>query len=122
MQESLIKMSLAETYINNLYPYSFHQLENLVLSQKDLYTPPVISKQEFRQWAESCGITTNEEFDSACKLLNELGVVIHFNDARSALDDMVILDPQWLTKLMATLITTKPNFVKGGVIPHTQLG
>ncbi len=27
-------------------------------------------------------------------------------------DSMVILDPNWLTRLMATLITSKPNFVK----------
>lgn len=27
-------------------------------------------------------------------------------------DSMIILDPHWLTRLMATLITSKPNFVR----------
>jgi hypothetical protein len=32
------------------------------------------------------------------------------------LDSVVILQPQYITKIMATIITTKQNFVKEGVV------
>ena len=51
--------------------------------------------------------------------MTELGVILHYN--KTTMEDMVILDPQWLTKLMATLITSKPNFVKNGMLPHSVL-
>jgi hypothetical protein len=34
---------------------------------------------------------------------------------------MVILDPQWLAKLMATLITSKMNFVNNGILERKNL-
>jgi hypothetical protein len=62
LQETLIRMALSEPYINSAYPSSFHQLESLITSQRDLYTPPVVSKAEFVSWAASCGIAA-DEFD-----------------------------------------------------------
>ncbi len=37
------------------------------------------------------------------------------------LSHMVILDPQWLAKLMSTLITSKMNFVNNGVLERKNL-
>ncbi len=49
--------------------------------------------------------------------MTDLGVIVHFNDSKAnLLNDLIILDPQWLTRLLSTLITTKPNFVKNGAI------
>jgi hypothetical protein len=35
---------------------------------------------------------------------------------------LVVLDPQWLTKVMAQVITTKKLFVKDGIMEHRHLG
>lgn len=53
--------------------------------------------------------------------MNDLGTIVFFNDPKFGLNDLIILDPQWLTKLMSTLITTKPNFVKNGILLHSNL-
>jgi len=37
------------------------------------------------------------------------------------LSGMVILDPQWLARLMATLITSKMNFVNNGILERKNL-
>lgn len=50
-----------------------------------------------------------------------LGIVLHFHDTKSELADLVILDPKWLARLMATLITTKRNFVKHGILNFSHL-
>ena len=62
LQEALIRMALSEPYINTAYPSSFHQLESLISSQRDLFTPPVMTKSEFMSWAASCGVAI-DEFD-----------------------------------------------------------
>ncbi len=35
---------------------------------------------------------------------------------------LVVLDPQWLTKVMAQVITTKKLFVQNGIMEHKHLG
>lgn len=37
------------------------------------------------------------------------------------LHDIVILDPQWITDLLASIITTKQNFVRDGMLKHSDL-
>jgi hypothetical protein len=45
---------------------------------------------------------------------------VHFrNDEK--LRNIVVLDPQWLTKVMATVFTTKQSFSKNGILPHSNL-
>ena len=39
----------------------------------------------------------------------------------SELHDVVILDPQWVTDLLASVITTKQNFVRDGILKHSDL-
>lgn len=121
LQELLIKLASQEKYVNVDYPASYHQLEELLQSQRNLRTPPVISMSEFRDMCTACDITAAGEAVAAAKLMNELGVIVFFNDSKFGLDNLIILDPQWLTRLMSTLITTKPNFVKNGVLLSTNL-
>lgn len=37
------------------------------------------------------------------------------------LHDVVILEPQWITDLLASIITTKQNFVRDGFLKHSDL-
>lgn len=56
---------------------------------------------------------------TVASFLNDLGTIVWVDDAR--LSSMVILDPQWLAKLMATLITSKMNFVNNGILERKNL-
>lgn len=76
---------------------------------------------EFKYWAEACGLISVPEIQSALKLLADLGLISYFSHAKSQLDKFIILDPQWLTKVMSTLITSKPNFVKNGILVKEML-
>ncbi len=46
-------------------------------------------------------------------------MVVHWGVGRH--DDIVILDPNWLVRLLSTLITTKANFVSNGVLLRKNL-
>jgi hypothetical protein len=54
-------------------------------------------------------------------LLNQLGDVVYFPEKESGLDSIIILDPQWLTKTFATIISMKNRFARSGRITRAQL-
>ena len=51
--------------------------------------------------------------------LHDLGTVVHWGTGGH--DDVVILDPNWLVRLLCTLITTKTNFVSNGILLRKNL-
>eukprot|EP01113_Clastostelium_recurvatum_P033783 TRINITY_DN4506_c0_g1_i4.p1 TRINITY_DN4506_c0_g1~~TRINITY_DN4506_c0_g1_i4.p1 ORF type:complete len:2236 (+),score=435.24 TRINITY_DN4506_c0_g1_i4:18-6725(+) len=110
-------------------PRSFFMLDALVTAQRDMQTPPVIRRSDIRALAKSC-LIDDQEIPHALLFLKELGSLLYFGEGGetesgksdpSGLGELVILDPQWLTKLMATLITSKPNFVKQGIVTEAGL-
>jgi hypothetical protein len=53
--------------------------------------------------------------------LHHLGSIIYFNDKQSGLDKLVVLDSQWLTRVLATVVTMKANYVRNGLLMHSDL-
>jgi hypothetical protein len=43
---------------------------------------------------------------------------VYFDDKDSSLKDLVILEPQFLTELLSSIITTKHVFVRDGILNH----
>ena len=49
--------------------------------------------------------------------LNDIGTVSYFPDID---DNFVILKPQWMTDMFATICTLKHNFVKNGILIRSE--
>ena len=63
--------------------------------------------QKARQIAsDECGIHDEEEFRVMLNFLHEQRILVHFNETPE-LDNMVILDPQWLIDVFKRVITVK---------------
>ncbi|KAH3762641.1 Rho GTPase [Pelomyxa schiedti] len=84
---------------------------------------PYLTWNEYIELAQSCGFETNiqRECENAASFLHEMGVLLHFKDPLSDLGNIVIINPQWLADVMATIITTKGNFVINGTLDHSNL-
>lgn len=82
---------------------------------------PYKTWSEFAQLARFCNIADGPDLKRCVETLNMMGDVIYFDDPKGGLDDLVILDSQFLTQIMATLITTKQNYVKNGVLNLNDL-
>ena len=82
--------------------------------------PPVLSWASFVEVVNRFKITEEDEVFKAASLLHKFGSIISFADDKK-LSDMVILDSHWIAEVMSTLITTKHNFVKAGVLRHSDL-
>jgi hypothetical protein len=62
--------------------------------------------------------------EEALRFLNEIGDVMYFGgdaDPSRQLHNLVFLDPQWLTDVLATVVTMRHNLVKDGKLYHDDL-
>ena len=76
--------------------------------------------EEFKEWAKICDVEP-DQLELATEFLCDIGTLIHFNDNRGNLKDLVILNPQWLADVMSSLITTKHTFAKDGLLPRNSI-
>ena len=77
---------------------------------------------EWCKMVEDTGISTRDAV-AVTQYLHDLGEIIYFNDKKNilGLNEVVILEPQWLTEVMSTVITMKKNWVDNGVLLHRNL-
>lgn len=99
-------------------PLTYLQLESAVESEKKR-VPPVMSWDDFLKLGVQCSILREEgtmrwwladlpmltrlaaELVRATALLHDMGSLLCFRGKKLDLSQFVILDPQWLTKMMA---------------------
>jgi hypothetical protein len=65
--------------------------------------------------AQGCGINS-EELVEVARFLYDAGTLVHFDDAFSGLQDLVVIDPQWLADVMKSIISFNNKWVKNGAI------
>ena len=72
-----------------------------------------ISLEDTKQIASKmCHIEDDREFTTLLNFLHDQRILIHF-DNNPLLNNMVILDPQWLVDLFTSVITVKPGPYEG---------
>jgi internalin A len=64
-----------------------------------------ISYKDYKHYCEDAGITDKESYEMLAEFLNDLGVVVHFNNF--ILDAMHVLDPVWVTNAVYKIITSE---------------
>ena len=55
----------------------------------------------------------------ATEFMHNAGVLLHFNTP--LLHDIVVIDPQWLADIMATVVTFSHTWVKSGILVRKEL-
>lgn len=80
----------------------------------------MITQAELLRIGGVCGLNTLEEVIDAARMLHEAGSIVYF-DKVAALKDLVILNPQWLFEVLATVFTTKHTWAKKGIIDSIGL-
>jgi serine/threonine protein kinase len=82
--------------------------------------PPTKTWEEFETMGAICNIKDKERLANASRLLHALGSIVHFEKEKT-LADLVILNPQWLVDVMSTVVTTKHQYSRNGVLQHINL-
>ena len=111
------------------YPYtrqtitkSFLVLEKLILEEREGNLQPVLTWVEFCALASVCTLGTQDLARRAADYLHQMGTIVYFPQDPE-LSDIVVIDPQWLSDLFTTLITTKSNYASSanGIVSTRNL-
>lgn len=111
---------LRQKFMGEIIPKTFAELEKLVKQEKKKIVPPVVSWKELEAMGVMCNIKSSNTLFTAAQWLHNLGTIINFQKQKG-LEDVVILDPQWLTDVMSTIVTFQHRFIKNGVLNHGDL-
>jgi hypothetical protein len=82
-------------------------------------TEPQIPYDRFTEICERSGLT-GDEIGTLAKLMHDLGLVIYY-DAAEGLRDVVVLNPEWLTKAISYVLDDRATSDDGGVLDHARL-
>jgi hypothetical protein len=50
------------------------------------------------------------------RFLHDVGTLVHFDDPFGGLQDLVVIDPQWLADVMKSIITFNNKWIKNGMV------
>ena len=96
-------------------PASYEKVDNKLLK----LSKHILHAMEFKDMVRNLGqldLQSNDEIKALTLFLNDIGSLLHFDDHRHNLDDLYFVKPQWLCKLMSTVITVENNYIKDGRI------
>jgi hypothetical protein len=142
LQRTLPGMVAGQCAIDNLSGNGIAKLRAMIAAE--VACPPQMGQLLSQRWiaarkeigtlAESEPQISYEQFIAVCKrhrvtggqvvtlinLLHDLGQVIHYGDDEG-LRDLVVLNPEWLTKAIGRVLEDRPTRQAQGVLDHARL-
>jgi internalin A len=82
-------------------------------------TEPQIRYGQFSEICERNGMA-GYEIGTLAKLMHDLGLIIYY-DEDEGLKDVVVLNPEWLTKAISYVLEDTATATNGGVLDHARL-
>ncbi|XP_054383099.1 leucine-rich repeat serine/threonine-protein kinase 2 isoform X3 [Pongo abelii] len=120
INESLNFKIRDQLVVGQLIPDCYVELEKIILSERKNVPVefPVIDQKRLLQLVRENQLQLDEnELPHAVHFLNESGVLLHFQDPALQLSDLYFVEPKWLCKIMAQILTVKvegcPKHPKG---------
>uniref|UniRef100_A0A8I3WEL6 Leucine-rich repeat serine/threonine-protein kinase 2 n=1 Tax=Callithrix jacchus TaxID=9483 RepID=A0A8I3WEL6_CALJA len=120
INESLNFKIRDQPVVGQLIPDCYVELEKIILSERKNVPIefPVIDQKRLLQLVRENQLQLDEnELPHAVHFLNESGVLLHFQDPALQLSDLYFVEPKWLCKIMAQILTVKvegcPKHPKG---------
>ncbi|XP_036108106.1 leucine-rich repeat serine/threonine-protein kinase 2 isoform X1 [Molossus molossus] len=110
INESLNFKIRDQPVVGQLIPDCYVELEKIILSErKNVPTEfPVIDRKRLLQLVKENQLELDEnELPHAIHFLNESGVLLHFQDPALQLSNLYFVEPKWLCKVMAQILTLK---------------
>eukprot|EP01105_Mastigella_eilhardi_P024191 TRINITY_DN6270_c0_g1_i1.p1 TRINITY_DN6270_c0_g1~~TRINITY_DN6270_c0_g1_i1.p1 ORF type:complete len:2016 (-),score=529.84 TRINITY_DN6270_c0_g1_i1:990-6662(-) len=100
-------------------PRSYFLLEHQIKFVQHL-CPPIIRRKDWELMAKCCSIMGEEELDKATEFLHNLGSICCFLQ-HAELRDFVVTVPEWLPKIMSSIVTEKHKWARAGILQVSAL-
>jgi hypothetical protein len=82
-------------------------------------TEPQIWYEQFAATCQQHGLS-EPETSTLAKLMHDLGLIIYYS-SDEGLRDIVVLNPEWLTKAISYVLEDKATRQAGGIVDHARL-
>lgn len=104
LKDAICELTLQMPWMKEKIPNPYETLRERVKWKKrqdtDDNSPPLMKWEEWRNVANSVGIF-DRDVRSATIYLHNLGEILYFDDVKFGLNDVIILDPQWITSVFS---------------------
>ncbi|XP_053572562.1 leucine-rich repeat serine/threonine-protein kinase 2 isoform X2 [Bombina bombina] len=115
LRKAIIKQCLNfkirdQPVLGQLIPDSYLELEKRILNERKnaaVEFPVIIHQRMLDILTENHLQLDENELQHAVHFLNESGVLLHFKDPALQLQDLYFVEPQWLCKIMAQILTVR---------------
>lgn len=95
--------------VGQRFPATWLRLEATLSALREGGETPFLKWGEFERVATGCNVPVGSIKDAAL-FLHTIGALCYFDDPRSGLNQLVVLDPQFLTNVMSAVITLKHRY------------
>ena len=103
LRKQTVATSSEQAFVHQMIHMRWLRCLDLITEESNGPWIPIATVKEF---AVELGITTDAELDSMLEMYHELGVIIHFNST-NALQEVVVINPQWLIDEISKIIRDK---------------
>ncbi len=124
LKTALLKVARAQPCLKEHVPKLYLSLLEVVKRKRiELAEQPFVDWSTVRSWGV---IPDDAALRRACRLLHDWGDIVSFQDGTGvgSLSDLVILDPNWLTLFMTTIVGVGPapsvGTLAGGPLPFVN--
>ncbi|XP_070559117.1 leucine-rich repeat serine/threonine-protein kinase 2-like isoform X2 [Ptychodera flava] len=115
--------------MGQMIPHSYVKLEELICEEaRNLQLrsqAPIVIHRKLLKLVKDADLQLDEdELSHAIRFLHECGVVLHYDDPALQLKDLYFVDPEWLCRMMAQIVTVReinPFIDNKGVMKKSDL-
>lgn len=117
LRELIGEVAQDESIVTQKVPNSYFLMSNIISKLKS-ENKNYISWKEFKEHCKSVNIYTEQDCIQCAEILHKSGCIVWYNQKK--LKSIVVVDPQWLSEVMSSVISFKTNW-KDGVLKHELL-
>ena len=114
--QSLINIGREHHMLKQMVPSNYLVLDKLLTQERSKHQ--WVRWSIYLKWALQCDVEKSN-LPVTTQFLHDVGSLIYFDNP--ALRDIVILDPQWLANIFASLITFNHQWIKDGILKTSDL-
>ena len=111
LREEVLAVSNELPYINEAIPIKWLKYEKALQMMRELEHKWIPIDRAKYVASEVCKINSDKEIRTLLNFLHDMRILIHFDDTPE-LNNLVVLDPQWLIDVFKKVITVKPYHSK----------
>jgi internalin A len=118
LENKILELAVASPSLRAAWPPEWRVIRDQVRQVRK--QQPYMTPESFSAFMKENGVTGEEELKDLAGQLHHLGEILYFQE-RDELSSLVILNPEWITELIALVVRSKEVREHNGILRKTDL-